>query len=641
VDDAERQPTSYVFEGFRLDVQRRTLAAPDGRPVPLAPKTLDTLCHLVARAGHVVGKRELLEAIWPHVVVEENNLNQAISQLRRALGERPDEHRFIVTEPGRGYRFVARVETDAAVLGPQRAAGPEADEPTPAPTVARPSPTRSWLGAAALGISAAIAVAGLAWYFAGRDAPLRNSVAVLPFENLSPDPDNAFFAAGLHAEILSQLSKISALNVIGQTSMLGFAESARTPREISAELDVETVLHATVEYANGRVRIRPQLIAGDTGRTLWAESYDRGFEDIFAIQSEIAAEVANALRAEFSVAEQNAIDTPPTKSPAAYTAYLRARNVGNPADDLALEYLDEATRLDPDFALAHAATAQGLANRLNATLGQEAADPSEWQELELRVRAAANEALRLDPEIWLAHTALGNLHERRWRWTEALAEYERAARTAPRGVRRVPEFEPFFRNMDFTANIREQREIAALNPRVAGEQWVLGLYHAYERDAVSAALAFQRAVSLAPDGLVFHVWLAHAEGMQGRRDEALRELRRAEQLPVAYGSSISIANLAYAYAQNGSAEDARRVFSMLANRAADRRHQAGNWALAYLAVGDVAEARSALETVIEKIANQEPDAGYLSLRLIRANIYADPVLDEPTFATLRAQLRGR
>ena len=116
MDDAGRQPT-YCFEGFRLDTQRRTLSAPDGRTVPLAPKTLDTLCHLVTRAGQVVTKRELLEAIWPHVVVEENNLNQAISQLRRVLGERPEEHRFIVTEPGRGYRFVARVSMDRGVLG--------------------------------------------------------------------------------------------------------------------------------------------------------------------------------------------------------------------------------------------------------------------------------------------------------------------------------------------------------------------------------------------------------------------------------------------------------------------------------------------------------------------------------------------
>ena len=520
----------------------------------MAPKTLDTLCHLVTRAGHVVTKRELLEAIWPHVVVEENNLEPshlAAATCARRAARRASVHRDRAWA-GLSLRGARKHATRGDSGGTRREPGGERTGPRR--WASRTARGHRAAGVWALGAAVLAGVLALAWNLgADRDAPLSNSVAVLPFENLSPDPDNAFFAAGLHGEILSQLAKISALNVIGQTSMLRIADPTRTLQQIAAELDVETVLHATVEYADGRVRIRPQLIAGATGQTLWAESYDRGFEDIFAIQSEIAAEIANALRAEFSVAEQSAIDTPPTTSPAAYAAYLRARNVANPSDNLALEYLDEATRLDPDFALAHAAKAEALANRLNATIGQEAADPSEWQELERRIRAAADEALRLDPDVWLAHTALGNLHERRWRWTEALAEYERAARSAPRSVRRVPEFEPFFRNLDFAANIREQREIVALNPGVAGEQWVLGLYHAYERDADAAAAAFREAVSLAPSNPLYHIWLAHAESMLGRREEALRELRRAEQLPIAYNASISLTNLAYAYAQNGSA----------------------------------------------------------------------------------------
>jgi TolB-like protein/DNA-binding winged helix-turn-helix (wHTH) protein/Tfp pilus assembly protein PilF len=640
VDHSEQQQPTYGFEGFRLDTQRRTLLGADGRSVPLPPKTLDTLCQLVARAGQVVGKRELMEAVWPHVVVEENNLNQVISQLRRALGERPDDHRFIVTEPGRGYRFVAKV---SAATGSK----PSAASPADASADARLAPPRRRFGRVrvrGLQVGAALLVGLLAlggYLGIEHDAPVPKSVAVLPFENLSPDPDNAFFAAGLHGEILSQLTKISALNVIGQTSMRLIAEPLRTPQQIAAELDVEAVLHATVEYANGRVRIRPQLIAGATGQTLWAESYDRGFEDIFGIQSEIAAEIANALRAEFSVAEQSAIDTPPTTSAAAYTAYLRARDVQDASRTLALEYLDEATRVDPRFALAHAAKAELLARSLVAQFGEEAADPSEWNDLEQRVVAAADEALRLDPNLWLARSALGLLHERRWRWTRALAEYEQAALTAPRDQPRTPAFEPFFRDLDFSKNLREQRAIVALNPLVASEHWVLGLYHAYGGDAAAARDAFREAVSLEPDAPVIRVWLGHAEGILGRREEALAELRRAEQLPRVRDTALSIANQAYAYAQNGRPDDARRLFDLLATQARDRRHQAGNWALAYLAIGDFAAARGALETVIEKIANEEPDAGYLSLRLVRANIYSDPVLEQPEFVALRRQLRGR
>ncbi len=114
MNDTVVQPT-YAFEGFRLDAQHRVLSRANGEPIPLAPKVFDTLLYFVERPGQLIAKRELLEAIWPHVVVEENNLNQAISALRRVLGETPGAHRFIVTEPGRGYRFVAAVTSDIAV----------------------------------------------------------------------------------------------------------------------------------------------------------------------------------------------------------------------------------------------------------------------------------------------------------------------------------------------------------------------------------------------------------------------------------------------------------------------------------------------------------------------------------------------
>jgi TolB-like protein/DNA-binding winged helix-turn-helix (wHTH) protein/Tfp pilus assembly protein PilF len=633
------QPT-YVFEGFRLDAQHRVLSRANGEPIPLAPKVFDTLLYLVERPGQLVGKRELLTAIWPHVVVEENNLNQTISQLRRALGERPDERRFIVTEPGRGYRFVAVVSEPRPGVAETTAAEPIE---RPAAAIVAPQRTRRMLPAmVALGAAVIATIAGLAWYMTeSRIAPLPKSVALLPFENLSPDPENAFFAAGLHGEMLSQLSKIGALSVIGESSTLRLVEAGRSMQEIAAALNVETVLHATVEYAAGRVRIRPQLIAGATGQTIWADSYDREFEDIFAIESEISAEVARALQAQFTIEEQAAVDAPATSSAAAYTAYLRARSVQSASRALALEYLDEATRLDPRFALAHAAQAELLAVSLIDQFGSEAAEPSEWSVLEERIRAAADRALRLDPDLWLARHALGRLHEQRWRWAHALAEYERAAAHTPRGVRRLGASGFSFDYPDFTDAIREQRTIVGLHPLVAQEHWVLGLAHAYSGDAAAASASFRIAVSLEPDGPLFRLWLGHALGMLGRRDEALAEFRRAEQLPRVHDTGISIANLAYAYGQNGSPQDARRLVDLLASKAPDRRHQAGNWALAHLAVGDLPAARAALETVIEKIANEEPDAGHLSLRLIRANIYADPVLEQPEVAALRARLRGR
>jgi TolB-like protein/DNA-binding winged helix-turn-helix (wHTH) protein/Flp pilus assembly protein TadD len=635
--------TVYSFEGFRLDAQHRVLSRASGEAIPLPPKVLDTLLYFVERPGELLDKRRLLEAIWPHVVVEENSLNQAISQLRRVLGERPEDHRFIVTEPGRGFRFVATVS-----IGGEDAAS----EPFQPNVGAAAEPHRArgagkalarlpyWAAAAALVLALALTM-GAAWrYRQARDTPLPKSIAVLPFENLSADPDDAFFAVGLHGEIINQLSKISALNVIGQPSMLRIAAMDKSIPEIARELKVETVLHATVQYADGRVRIIPQLVAGDTGKTLWAERYDRDFDDVFAIESDLAREIAKELEAELTSDEQTAVDKPPTKSSSAYALYLQAQSVRRSSSQLALEYLGDATRLDPDFALAYAAKAEVLAGRFIAQLGSEAASPAQWDELERETRAAAERALALESDLWLAHVALGNLHERRWRWTEAEREYVQAAHMRPGGAINQ-DLEAWMQDdLDFRKRIRVQREIIALDPLVGIEHWVLGLYHAYSLDATDAAAAFREAVALEPDVVVYHVWLAHAEGMLGNRGAATAELRRAEQLPAAHASSITIANLAYAYAQNGLHEDARRLLGVLETKAPDRRHHAGNWALAYLAVGDFEEARNSLEQVRVKIANEEPDAGYLALRLIRANMYSDPALEEPSFAALRKQLKG-
>src|SRR5688572_21282202 len=150
---------AYAFDGFRLDAQHRVLSRADGEAIPLAPKVFDTLLYFVERPGQLIGKRELLEAIWPHVVVEENNLNQAISALRRVLGETPAAHRFIVTEPGRGYRFVAAVTTLSSPSSDASAAAPGDRAETAAQPPAAKSSWRYYAAAAAL---TALALAG-AW----------------------------------------------------------------------------------------------------------------------------------------------------------------------------------------------------------------------------------------------------------------------------------------------------------------------------------------------------------------------------------------------------------------------------------------------------------------------------------------------
>jgi TolB-like protein/DNA-binding winged helix-turn-helix (wHTH) protein/Tfp pilus assembly protein PilF len=588
------QPT-YLFESFRLDAQRRVLSR-DGEPIPLAPKALDTLVHLIEHRGELLDKRALLEAIWLHVVVEENNLNQTISALRRVLGERPGEHRFIVTEPGRGYRFVASVsvlpdsETSAAAERPVTPKAPDVAL-TSSGSAARRTPIY-----AVAALSFVLLLLGLALYLTQDDSPvLPNSVAVLPFTNLSPNADDAYFTAGLHAETVNQLAQVSGLNVIGLPSVLRYADSERSAREIAAELNVQTALVADVRSADGRVRITARLIEAATGRIAWTNAYEHNLDAIFAIQSEIATAVTDALRTTLWSGEKQESEMALTDSPDAYLAYLRALGVWDRrrSSSLVLEYLDEAIRFDREFAAAHAKKAAYYAGSLRSQFGDDAS-PSELAELERLARESAETALNLDRNMWIAHEALGEIHEQFWRWTEALREYEQAARVTPKGLRRPYDFmRARTGDSTFEDSIRAQQQVIELNPYVAEEHWVLGLYYAYSHDAESAVAEMREAVELEPSDALFHLWLAHAEGMAGNRTAALQSLKHAEELEGVYDSSITIANLAYAYAQNGRPDQARRLFEQFASKAPDRRFEAGNWALAHLAVGDEHGARGA------------------------------------------------
>lgn len=619
--------------------------------VHVSPRAMAVLVHLAQADGDVVSRNDILDAVWPRMAVTQDALSQCIVELRRAFSDNSKDPSVIESIPKLGIRLlvpIAPADTAAAADrsdGSALGALPEqADQPNGG-DVDRAWPRKGLLAGLAVALSVLLVLAGVLSYLQlDGQTVLPNSVAVLPFENLSPDPEDAFFAAGLHQEILHHLTRISALNVIGRLSMLRYADTDKSIGEIAGELNVQTVLQTSVRYADGHIRVTPILIDAATGRSLWSDTYDEEFEDIFAIESDVATRIASALATELSAEERRIIATPPTQSADAYEAYLRAENLVPPTLALMDQYLDEAIRLDPMFALAHARRAQAYVGVLTAQIGREAADPAQWAELERAARASADTALRLDPHMGSAHVALGALHESFWRWTEALDEYTQGVRASPRDVPVRAAYEAaraFMGDYDFAQSIRAQREAIALNPLVAVDHWALGLSYAYSHDGIAAAKAFRQAVTLEPINPVYHIWLGHAEGMLGNHAEGLVDLQRAEQLPLAHESSITIANLAYAYARNGDADRAKRLVALLTERAPDRHHQAGNWALAYLAVGDAARARESLETVITKIAARVPDAGFLTLRLIKANIYSDPVLEEPAFRALREQLRGQ
>jgi TolB-like protein/DNA-binding winged helix-turn-helix (wHTH) protein/cytochrome c-type biogenesis protein CcmH/NrfG len=362
VMEAAESAQLYEIGGFRVDAAQRVLFAADGTRIALSSRAFDLLLYFIRHPGELLDKNRLMAAVWPNTVVEENNLNQSIGALRKALGESAGEHRFLVNEPGRGYRFVA----------PVRVPGPGAP-----PVVHRKSRRGPLLAGLAL-LLAAI-VAALAWWHRAPEPVIDRSIAVLPFENRSAAPENEYLARGVQDEVLTLLTRVGDLRVLSRNSTQRYAGSAATARQIGREIGVSYLLEGSVQRAADRVRVIVTLIDTADDRHLWAATYDRAANEVFAVESEVAQGVAQALQARLTDEEHAKITQPPSANPAAYDAYLRARAFAERTTRTeaeiraAIAAYTEAVRLDPDFAIAWAQLSRRHANFFSLAYDRSAA----------------------------------------------------------------------------------------------------------------------------------------------------------------------------------------------------------------------------------------------------------------------------
>ncbi len=457
---------------------------------------------------------------------------------------------------------------------------------------------------------------------------LPNSVAVLPFRNDSPDPDNAYYASGIHEEILNHLVKLSALNVIARTSVEQYANTDKSIPEIASELNVETVMGGSVRYAGGRIRITTQLNDGTTGVHLWSETYTRDFDDIFAIESDIAMNVANALEAEFSLEEQASIEKIPTDSPEAYALYLRALAFrgGGTAEYEQLAWsddLDRAIALDPEFALAYARKA--YLYTINFGTASE-----EWQSI---VRNNAQRALRLDPTLSVAYIALATLYQLTWQWTDAEQAFERAAELSPNDSDVLNQYALFKRDQgDYAEALQISQRAVSLNPNEWFLHHQLGVSYRLVRSFAAAAAAHRAAIALNPAASNPHVGLAQSEAMRGNNAEALEQLQIAEQLG-AGSTTFRLAQMAVVYSHIDRPEDSVRLLRTLEQVADETPYSDPALALAYIAVGDYQLALQHLEQAVNTQSSER-----ISLGTIKSNYWGDPVLDQPRFQELRDRI---
>jgi TolB-like protein/Flp pilus assembly protein TadD len=348
---------------------------------------------------------------------------------------------------------------------------------------------------AALGVLIAVGAGALLWprTVGGK---LDKSIAVLPFDNLSNDPENAFFADGLHDDVLTSLANVGDLKVISRTSVLPYRGKGHNMREIGKALGVTAILEGSVRRSGNRIRLVVQLIDARTDQHLWAEDYDRDLTDVFAIQSALAQEIAKQLKAKLSADEKARMETKPTENNQAYMLYVRARPLATGSNTEqrkdAIPLFEQAIQLDPNFALAHAQL-----SRLQSWI-YFSIDPTEARRE--KAKASLDEALRLKPNLAETHLALGFYHYYCERdYERALKEFNTARDGLPNDPEVIRAIGAIQRRLGrWERSTTSYRSAVSRNPKDAVLIRNLGLNYVATRDYEAAAKTFDRAVALAP-----------------------------------------------------------------------------------------------------------------------------------------------
>jgi TolB-like protein/DNA-binding winged helix-turn-helix (wHTH) protein/Tfp pilus assembly protein PilF len=425
--------TKVVFEfgPFRLNPSERLLLR-DQAQVRLPPKAFDALVFLVENRGRLLEKEELLRRVWPDTFVEESNLAQHISILRKALQDRDDGPRFIETVPRSGYRFIAEVR-ELGGAAPDTEV-PSASTPSLQPHAAIPEivpPRHRFRSPAVAFAGLAILLAVLLWVLPvwkrlRSSAPeLIQSLAVLPLQNLSGDPAQQYFADGMTEALITDLAKIPGLKVISRTSIMQYQDSHKRLPQIARELGVDGIVEGSVLRSGDRVRITAQLVRGATDQHIWAESYERDFSDLVVLEDEVSRSIAAQVRKEIAPRARQQVATSAAVNPQAREDYLKGRYFWNLRTESgylkAIEYFQAAVAGDPKYAQAYAGLADtyALLGSLPNSKIRDTAMP--------KAKEMALTALKLDSTLADAHTSLAfvEMHYE-WKFQEAEQEFKRA-----------------------------------------------------------------------------------------------------------------------------------------------------------------------------------------------------------------------
>lgn len=469
---------------------------------------------------------------------------------------------------------------------------------------------------------AAVAVACFFFFVARAPSPNEKSIAVLPFENLSEDKSNAYFADGIQDEILARLSKIADLKVISRTSTEKYKSKPDNLREIAKQLGVSNILEGSVQKAADQVRVSVQLINATTDGHLWAEIYDRKLTDIFKVESDIAKTIAETLKAKLTGSEEHAISVKPTADAAAYQLYLKGRfffgrRRGNNIPK-AIEYFEEAIRQDPHYAHAYA----GLAEAWITLPGHASA---RLQDVKPKAKEAALKSLQIDDSLADAHNALAQVLFFDLDFAGAIKEFQRAIDLDPNYATAHHWYAngPLLALGRFDEAIAEGARAVELDPlspvinvNQANNYIIAGRYD-------EAIHQIHKALELDPEFGYAHSNLGLALGFKGDLPGAIAEFRRALQLN---GDPLNLAYLGNLYGKTGNVTEAVNILTELEQLTKTRYVSAYAFALVQAGLGNRAEALRWLEKCY---ADRSQDIAY-----IRVDRLLDPLRDDPGFQNL-------
>ncbi|HEX5875263.1 MAG TPA: winged helix-turn-helix domain-containing protein [Pyrinomonadaceae bacterium] len=618
----QQESNCYEFGRFRLKTAERVLLR-EGEPVPLTPKVFDILLTLVEHGGQVVQKDDLMRRVWPNTFVEEGNLTQNISLLRKALGETPDGVQFIETVPRRGYRFVA--ETNRTWAGDRIEAGgnghkesalsPETVKVAEEPRVASP-PVAPARRTPLYAIVAGLVVAGIIGlvYFKGwgaaSEGEVIQSIAVLPFVDESADPDAQYINEKIAESLINSLSKLPQLRVVPRSVVAGYKGKEIDPRKVGQELNVRAVVTGRMRRHGDIISIQADLIDLQNVAQLWGQHYDRKVSDVLLVQDDISRDIFENLRLKLNVEEKKQLE--------AYRLYLNGRNAWNKrtgdALQQAIEYFNQAIAIDPNYGDAYA----GLADCYNMLVVYGRLKPKEGFP---KAREAATRALEINESSAEAHTSMAFIKFRfDWDRTATEREFQTAIKLKPAYAPAHQWYSSYLVAVErFDEAIAEAKRTEELEPLSFVASSHLGWIYYLAGQNDKAIEQCRKILELDPSSFPARRYLGLAYEAKGMYAEAITEFDTGLKLS---GSPLMLALLGHAYAVSGKTAEAKRVLDKLQQLPEQRYVSPYTVAAIYAGLGDQDQAFKWLETAVE-----ERDIWLMNLKV------------DPVFAKLRQNRR--